>query len=81
MNRERIQKINDLIKKIKDKEILKEIFYTVQTELQSSGECKYSHNNNGIFFDLTLLSQATLEKIEEIVRTNLTQTHTDSDIL
>ncbi len=80
MNRERIQKINDLIKKIKDKDILKEIFFTVQSELQSSGECKYSHNNNGIFFDLTILSHNTLEKIEEIIKNNLTQTHTDSDI-
>ncbi len=80
MNRERIQKINDMMKKIKGKEILKDIFFTVQSELNSSGECKYSHNNNGIFFDLTILSISTLEKIEEILRNNLTQTHTDSDI-
>ena len=76
MNRERIQKINDLIKKIKDKDVLKEIFYIVQSDSQSN----YSHNNNGIFFDLTILSPTTLEKIEEIVRNNKT-TQTDSDIL
>ena len=34
MERERILKINDLIKKIKDKNILKEIFYLAQNELQ-----------------------------------------------
>jgi hypothetical protein len=78
MNRERIQKINDMIKKIKDKDILKEIFFIVQADLQSN----YSHNNNGIFFDLTILSLTTLEKIEEIVRNNISQTttHTDSEI-
>ncbi len=75
MNRERIQKINDLIKKIKDKDILKEIFFIVQSDSQSN----YSHNNNGIFFDLTILSINTLEKIEELVRNNIT-TQTDSEI-
>jgi hypothetical protein len=79
MNRERIQKINDLIKKIKDKDILKEIFYIVQSDSNSN----YSHNNNGIFFDLTILMPITLEKIEELVRNNITQTttQTDSEIL
>ncbi len=75
MNRERIQKINDLIKKIKDRDILKEIFLLVQSDSNAS----YSHNNNGIFFDLTILMQTTLEKIEEIVRNNLTQTTTQTD--
>ena len=74
MNREQIHKINDLIKKIKDKEILKEIFFIAQNDLQSN----YSHNNNGIFFDLTLLSISTLEKIEELIKNNISQTHTDS---
>ena len=68
-----------MISKIKDKQILKEIFYIVQPELESSGECKYSHNDNGIFFDLKLLSDNTLEKIEEIAKQNLTiNTDTDS---
>ncbi len=79
MNRERIQKINDLIKKIKDKDVLKEIFFLVR----SDSNANYSHNNNGIFFDLTILIPTTLEKIEELVKNNLTQTttHTDSEIL
>jgi uncharacterized protein YnzC (UPF0291/DUF896 family) len=77
MNRERIQKINELIKKIKDKEILKEIFYIVQEELESSGEYRYSHNNNGIFFDLTILTHSTLERIEELAKNNIIQTDSD----
>ncbi len=76
MDRERILKINDLIKKIKDKNILKEIFYLAQNELQSSGECNYSHNDNGIFFDLKLLSEKTLLKIEELAKSN---NNTDSE--
>ncbi len=76
MERERILKINDLIKKIKDKALLKEIFYLAQNELQSSGECKYSHNDNGIFFDLKLLSEQTLLKIEELAKNN---NNTDSE--
>lgn len=75
MERERILKINDLIKKVKDKHILKEIFYLAQNELQSSGECNYSHNDNGIFFDLKLLSENTLLKIEELAKNN----NTDSE--
>lgn len=79
MIRDRIIKINNMISKIKDKQILKEIFYIVQPELQSSGECKYSHNDNGIFFDLKLLSDITLEKIEELVKQNLSIIHTETD--
>jgi hypothetical protein len=68
MIRERIVKINDMISKIKNKEILKQIFYIVQSELQSTDECKYSHNDNGIFFDLKLLSDKTLEKLEYFLK-------------
>ena len=53
-----------MISRIKNKEILKQIFYIVQDELQSSDNCKYSYNDNGIFFDLKLLSDDTLEKLE-----------------
>ena len=78
MNRDRILKINDMINKIKDKQVLKEIFFIAQNELQLSGECKYSHNDNGIFFDLKLLSINTLEKIEDLVKPNV-NTQTDSE--
>ena len=78
MDRDRIIKIKDMIGKIKDKQVFKEIFYVAQTELQSEGDCKYSHNNNGIFFDLKLLSEHTLLKIEEILKTNIINTESDT---
>ncbi len=83
MDRDRIIKIKDNIGKIKDKQIFKEIFYLAQLELQSSndGNCKYSHNNNGIFFDLNLLSEQTLIKIEELLKNNMSSNNTESDTI
>ena len=60
-------KLRDTINKIKDKAILKEIFLLVHNELTSSGDNKYSYNNNGIFFDLNILSDQLLYKVEEII--------------
>ena len=77
MIRDRIVKINDMIRKIKDKQLLKEVFNIALPDLQSNGESKYSVNDNGIFFDLKLLSDNTLEKIEELLKQN-TSTETDS---
>ncbi len=77
MIRDRIIKINDMIRKIKDKQLLKEIFNIALPDLQSNGENKYSVNDNGIFFDLKLLSDITLEKIEELLKQNIS-TETDS---
>jgi hypothetical protein len=72
MERDRIIKIKDMIGNIKDKQILKEIFYIAQVDLvEKSGDCKYSHNDNGIFFDLKLLSFNTLVKIEEIIKKSI----------
>ncbi len=83
MDRERIIKIKDMIGKIKDKQVFKEIFYLAQIELQSTndGECKYSHNDNGIFFDLKLLSETTLLKIEELLKNNISSNNTESDTI
>ncbi len=83
MDRDRIIKIKDMIAKIKDKQVFKEIFYISQGELQSSsdGECKYSHNDNGIFFDLKLLSEPTLLKIEELLKNNISSTNTESETI
>jgi hypothetical protein len=83
MDRDRIIKIKDLISKVKDKETLKEIFYLAQPELQDvqGNECKYSHNNNGIFFDLKLLSDKTLEKIEELLKKTLSNNNTESETI
>ena len=82
MDRDRIIKIKDMITKIKDKQIFKEIFYIAQNDLQSTdGECKYSHNDNGIFFDLKLLSETTLLKIEELLKTTISSNNTESDTM
>lgn len=78
MSRDRIIKIKDMLEKIKDKAIFKEIFYIVQPELNSSGECKYSHNNNGIFFDLKLLSDNILLQIEKLLKKSIS-INTDSE--
>jgi hypothetical protein len=77
MIRDRIIKINDMIRKIKDKQLLKKVFNIALPDLQSNGDNKYSVNDNGIFFDLKLLSDITLEKIEELLKQN-TSTETDS---
>ncbi len=77
MIRDRIIKINDMIRKIKDKQLLKDIFTIALPDLQNNGENKYSVNDNGIFFDLKLLSDPTLEKIEELLKQNIS-TETDS---
>ena len=77
MIRDRIIKINDMIRKIKDKQLLKEVFNISLHDLQSNGDNKYSVNDNGIFFDLKLLSDTTLEKIEELLKQNIS-TETDS---
>jgi len=79
MDRDRIIKIKDMMSKIKDKEIFKEIFYVAQHELASEdGNCKYSHNQNGIFFDLKLLSEPILLKIEDILKTAINNTESDT---
>lgn len=71
MIRDRIIKINDMIKKIKDDDILKQIFNLVKTELKTDTCCRYTVNDNGVFFDLKLLSDKTLITIEEILKNNI----------
>ena len=81
MDRDKIIKIKDMIGKIKDKQIFKEIFYIAQQDLSSDdGNCKYSHNHNGIFFDLKLLSESTLLKIEELLKNSISS-NTDSETI
>ena len=63
-------KINNMINNVKDKNILKEIFNAVRDELTSDGTCKYTYNNNGIFFDLNILSDTVLIEIEKILNNN-----------
>jgi hypothetical protein len=82
MDRDRIIKIKDMIGKIKAKQVFKEIFYLAQHDLSSvDGNCKYSHNDNGIFFDLKLLSETTLLKIEELLKNNISSNNTESETI
>ena len=77
-------KINNLISKVKDKNMLKKIFLLVHAELSDTdtGECKYTHNNNGIFFDLNLLSDKTLLDIEATIQSiNTSNNNSDSESL
>ena len=79
MQYEKKIKINNMINKVKDKEIFKKIFVLVHNELYTENDCKYTHNNNGIFFDLNLLSDETLLKIEDIILDSNTLDNTDSE--
>jgi|SaaInlV_100m_DNA_2_1039680.scaffolds.fasta_scaffold150777_1 hypothetical protein len=78
------KKMNDKINKVKDKEIFKEIFELAQAELYTeNGEKNFSHNNNGIFFDLNKLSDKILYQIEDLLNENLivtTESETGSNI-
>lgn len=82
MNYEKKIKLNNMISRIKNKQLLKDLFLLVHAELNNTGECKYTHNNNGIFFDLNILTDETLFKIEDLLTnsTNL-DTNTDSDTI
>ena len=75
---ERKIKLKDSINKIKDSQVLKKIFLLVRDELTNSGIDKYTHNNNGVFFDMNILSNDILEKIEKLVEDNIKTS--DSDI-
>lgn len=71
-------KIYNKIKKITDGDIFQEIFEIVKDELIINDKKKYSHNSNGIYFDLLLLSDNTLNKIDDIVSSYITETETET---
>lgn len=81
MDYEKKKKLNNMISKIKNKELLKELFLLVQSDQNDLGECKYTHNNNGIFFDLNILSNNTLLKMEELIIESNIETNTDSETI
>lgn len=53
--------INDKIKKIQNKQIFEEIFNIVKNYIKAS----MTVNNNGIFFDLNVLPNKILKKLDE----------------
>ena len=74
-------KINNMISKVKDKDVLKNIFLLVHEELKNTGDNKYTHNNNGIYFDLNNLKDDTILKIEAILLESNPDNNTDSETL
>lgn len=73
-------KLNDKIKRITDNTIYHKIYNIIKKELyEDNGKKKYSYNNNGIFFDMNILSDKSLLEIDTIVNQYIL-TETDSDI-
>lgn len=64
------KKIADKFNKIKDKEILFNIYKIIKKDLKN----KISKNNNGVFFDMNKLSDDCVEKISEILDDNIDNT-------
>jgi hypothetical protein len=71
-------KIYNKIKKINDTHIFQEIFDIAKDELFVNNKKKFSHNSNGIYFDLLLLSDNTINKIDDIVSSYITETETET---
>ena len=62
-NSEFRKKLNDNIKRIKNKKTLVSIFKIVNSDIGSN----YSENKSGIYFNMNLLKDSTIEDIKKIV--------------
>lgn len=68
MDYEHKKKINEKLNNVKDKEIFYNIFDVIKSDLyDKDGKKKFTENNNGIFFDLNLISEENLNKIDNIL--------------
>ena len=68
MDIEHIKKINEKIKKIKDTNVFYKIFNIVKDDLYiSDGKYRFTENNNGIFFNLRLISEEKLIELENFL--------------
>ena len=61
------RKINDRIKNIKDKAL----FIQIYNILKIDDNFKPSYNNNGLYFNLNLLDDNTLIKINELINNDI----------
>lgn len=62
------KKLNNKIKKITNRELYYTIYELIKDELYTEdGEKKFTYNSNGIFFDLNMLSQTSLQSIENLL--------------
>jgi hypothetical protein len=77
-----IKKMKDIVKKINDFDD-KMIYLTIFNKLTNDGELtNYSHNSNGIFFDLSIFDIKKLTEIEEdLDRFKKTQKNAESAII
>lgn len=74
-------KLNEKISLIDNKEVLKEIFEIAKCDLIIEGKKKYSKNNNGIYFDLLLISDDNLIKIKELINYHFSETDSEINII
>lgn len=72
-------KIYNKINKVIDNDILKQIFKIAKNDLNQSNN-KYTKNNNGIFFDLLLLSDIAVKEIDNLLTTYFSETETETCI-
>ena len=67
-------KLNQKIKQIKDSEILNNIYYIIKNDIPD----KITQNENGVYFDLNIVSQNCLKEIEKVLDDNNIDTLTES---
>ena len=67
MNKIEKIKINNKIKQIKDQKIYIDIYHIIKTD----SNFKPSLNNNGVYFNLNILDDITLIKIDELLNNNI----------
>jgi len=61
------KKINEKINNIKDTQTYYKIFNIIKDELYIDNKKKFTQNNNGIFFDLNILSDVCLKQIDDLI--------------
>ena len=60
-------KINNKIKQIKDKKLYIDIYHIIKTDINF----KANINNNGVYFNLNILDDITLIKIDELLNNDI----------
>mgnify|MGYP003648094986 CR=1 FL=1 len=61
------QQLNDRIKSVEDKQILNQIFEFAKHDLVINDKIRFTINSSGVFFDMLLLSDDTIDKINKLV--------------
>lgn len=74
-------KLNEKISLIENKDILKEIFNIVKSDLIIDGKKKYSQNSSGIYFDLLIISDNNLLKVKELLDSYFSETDSDINVV